>query len=129
MDTSLFLAKLIGPVLLTVSAAMLINQVNMREMATDFLEHRGLIFLAGILTLLGGLAIVLTHNVWVLGWPVVITIFGWLLVIGGVFRIVFPDSVKSMGQTMLDKPGMMTGAGIVQGVIGAWLCYVSYMGV
>ncbi len=129
MDTSLFLAKLIGPVLLTVSAAMLINQVNMREMATDFLEHRGLIFLAGILTLLGGLAIVLTHNVWVLGWPVVITIFGWLLVIGGVFRIVFPDSVKSIGQTMLDKPGLMTGGGIVQGVIGAWLCYVSYMGV
>jgi len=129
MDTSLFLAKLVGPVLLTTSAAMLINQVNMREMAADFLEHRGLIFLAGILTLLGGLAIVLTHNVWVLGWPVVITIFGWLLVIGGIFRIVFPDSVKSIGQTMLDKPGMMTGAGIVQGVIGAWLCYVSYMGV
>ena len=65
METSLFLARLIGPVLLTISAAMLINPVNMREMATDFLEHRGLIFLAGILTLLGGLAIVLTHNVWV----------------------------------------------------------------
>jgi hypothetical protein len=127
METSLFLAKLIGPLLLAISAAMLINQDNMREMAADFLEHRGLIFLAGFLTLLGGLAIVLTHNVWELGWPVLITIFGWLSVISGVFRIVFPDSVKSMGMAMLEKRGVFTAGGVVQGLIGASLCYVGYM--
>jgi hypothetical protein len=127
MDTSLFLAKLLGPILLSISAAVLINQVNMREMATDFLQHRGLIFLTGILTLTAGLAIVLTHNVWEWRWPVIITIFGWLSVIGGVFRIVFPDSVKSIGQSMLDKPAIMTVSGVVQGLLGAWLCYVGYM--
>jgi hypothetical protein len=112
---------------LSISAAVLINQVNMREMATDFLQHRGLIFLTGILTLTAGLAIVLTHNVWEWRWPVIITIFGWLSVIGGVFRIVFPDSVKSIGQSMLDKPAIMTVSGVVQGLLGAWLCYVGYM--
>lgn len=127
MDTSIFLAKLIGPMLMTFSAALLINQDNMRDMAADFLEHRGLIFLAGVLTLLGGLAIVITHNIWVAGWPVVITIFGWLCVIGGVFRIVFPDSVKSIGESMLEKRGIFTVSGIVQALIGAWLCYVGYM--
>ena len=127
MDTSLFLAKLIGPTLLAISAAMLVNQDNMRDMATDFLEHRGLIFLAGILTLLGGLAIVLTHNVWEWRWPVIITIFGWLSVIGGVFRIVFPDSVKSIGTAMLEKSGLMTGGAVGQALLGAWFCYVGYM--
>jgi hypothetical protein len=127
METSLFLARLLGPILLTVSAALLINPVNMRAMATDFLEHRGLIFLAGILTLLGGLAIVLSHNVWEFGWPVLITIFGWLSVIGGVFRVVFPDSVKSIGQSMLEKPGILTGVAVVEGLIGAWLCYFGFM--
>lgn len=127
MDTSLFIAKLIGPLLLAISASFLINPINMREMATDFLQHRALIFLAGFLALLGGLAILLTHNVWVLGWPVIITILGWLSVIGGVFRIVFPDSVRSLGEAMLEMPGMLTTSGIVQGVLGAWLCYVSYM--
>jgi hypothetical protein len=127
METSLYLAKLIGPLMLVIAAAMLINQDNMRDMAADFLEHRGLIFLAGILTLLGGLAIVLSHNVWVAGWPVIITIFGWLSVIGGVFRVVFPDSVRSIGESMLEKKGIFTVAGIVQAVIGAWLCYVGYM--
>jgi hypothetical protein len=127
MDTSLFLAKLIGPMLITFSAAMLINQDNMRDMAADFLEHRGLIFLAGLLTLISGLAIVLTHNVWVAGWPVIITIFGWLSVIGGVFRVVFPDSVRSIGGAMLQKKGMFTVSGVVTGLLGAWLCYVGYM--
>jgi hypothetical protein len=127
METSLFLAKLIGPMLITFSAAMLINQDNMRDMAADFLEHRGLIFLAGLLTLISGLAIVLTHNVWVAGWPVIITIFGWLSVIGGVFRVVFPDSVRSIGGAMLEKKGMFTVSGVVTGLLGGWLCYVGYM--
>lgn len=127
MDTSLFFAQLIGPIMIVIGAAFLINQVNMREMAADFLEHRGLIFLAGVLTLLAGLAIVLTHNVWVAGWPVVITILGWLSVIGGIFRILFPDSVKAIGETMLQKSGLMTVAGIGPALIGAWLCYVGYM--
>ena len=127
MDTSLFLAKLIGPMLITFSAAMLINQDNMRDMAADFLQHRGLIFLAGLLTLLAGLSIVLTHNVWVAGWPVVITILGWLAVIGGVFRVVFPDSVRSIGGAMLEKKGMFTVSGVVTGLLGAWLCYVGYI--
>ena len=77
MDTSLFIARLIGPLLLAVGAATLINQANMRQMATDFLASRPLVFVVGFLTLLGGLVIVNTHNVWE-GWPVIITIFGWL---------------------------------------------------
>lgn len=127
MDTSLFLAKLIGPTMLTISAALLVNQQNMREMAADFLQHRGIIFLSGILALVAGIAIVLTHNVWVAGWPVIITILGWVSVIAGVFRVVFPDSVKSLGEDMIRTTSAFTVGGIIQGVIGAWLCYVSYM--
>ncbi len=85
-----------------------------------------MIFLAGLLTLVTGLAIVLTHNVWVFNWPVIITILGWLSIVGGVFRILFPDSVQSMGTNMLDKPAMMTVSGIIQIVLGLWLCYVGY---
>lgn len=127
METSLFLARLMGPAAIVMGAAMLINPVNMREMANDFLKHRGLIFLAGILTLVAGLAIVLTHNVWVAGWPVIITIIGWLSVVGGIFRIVFPDSVKSIGEAMLQLSGGLTAAGVAMALIGGTLCYVGYM--
>ncbi|MES0403357.1 MAG: hypothetical protein ABUJ93_07615 [Hyphomicrobium sp.] len=128
METSLFLAQLIGPVLIVIGVGLLLKQTEFREMATDFLSSRALIFVSGLLTLVTGLAIVLTHNVWEFNWPVIITILGWLSVFGGVFRILFPDSVQSMGTSMLDKPAMMTVSGAIQIVLGLWLSYVGYMG-
>jgi uncharacterized protein YjeT (DUF2065 family) len=128
METSLFLAQLIGPVLIVIGVGLLLKKTEFREMATDFLSSRALIFVSGLLTLVTGLAIVLTHNVWEFNWPVIITILGWLSVFGGVFRILFPDSVQSMGTSMLDKPAMMTVSGVIQIVLGLWLSYVGYMG-
>jgi len=128
METSLFLAQLIGPVLIVIGVGLLLKQTEFREMATDFLSSRALIFVSGLLTLVVGLAIVLTHNVWEFNWPVIITILGWLSIFGGVFRILFPDSVQSMGTSMLDKPAVMTVSGAIQIVLGLWLSYVGYMG-
>ena len=128
METSLFLAQLIGPVLIVIGVGLLLKKTEFREMATDFLSSRALIFVSGLLTLVTGLAIVLTHNVWEFNWPVIITILGWLSIFGGVFRILFPDSVQSMGTSMLDKPAMMTVSGVIQIVLGLWLSYVGYMG-
>ena len=128
METSLFLAQLIGPVLIVIGVGLLLKQTEFREMATDFLSSRALIFVSGLLTLVTGLAIVLTHNVWEFNWPVIITILGWLSVFGGVFRILFPNSVQSVGTSMLDKPATMTVSGAIQIVLGLWLSYVGYMG-
>jgi uncharacterized protein YjeT (DUF2065 family) len=127
METSLFLAQLIGPVLIVIGVGLLLKKTEFREMATDFLSSRALIFVSGLLTLVTGLAIVLTHNVWEFNWPVIITILGWLSVFGGVFRILFPDSVQSVGTSMLDKPATMTVSGAIQIVLGLWLSYVGYM--
>lgn len=127
METSLFLAQLIGPVLIVIGLGLLLKKTEFREMATDFLSSRALIFVSGLLTLVAGLAIVLTHNVWEFNWPVIITILGWLSVFGGVFRILFPNSVQSVGTSMLDKPATMTVSGAIQIVLGLWLSYVGYM--
>jgi hypothetical protein len=127
MQPSIFLAQLIGPTLLVMGIGMIVNGDVYRTMAQEFIASRAFVFIAGILAFLPGLAIVLTHNVWVAGWPVIITIFGWLSVVGGVFRVVFPDSVRSIGGAMLEKKGMFTVSGVVTGLLGAWLCYVGYM--
>jgi hypothetical protein len=126
MDTSLFIARLIGPLLLVAGAATLINQENMRQMATDFLKSRPLVYVVGVLTLLAGLVIVNTHNVWE-GWPLIITILGWLFVIGGAARILIPDKIRGLGETMLQKSGVLTGSGVVQALIGALLVYFGYV--
>jgi uncharacterized membrane protein HdeD (DUF308 family) len=126
MDTSLFLARLIGPMLLVVGAGVLINRENFRSMAKELVASRELMFIIGLMTLLGGLAIVNTHNVWN-GRPILITIFGWIFVVGGAVRILLPDTARSIQGAALDKPAMPAIGGSIQALIGAWLCYVGYI--
>jgi uncharacterized membrane protein len=51
--------------------------------------------LIGIISLLFGLIIVLTHSIW-LGWPIIITVVGYLAVLKGVVRLCFTNSVVNM---------------------------------
>jgi hypothetical protein len=126
MQTSIFLAKLMGPVLLVIGIGMLANTAGYRAMAEEFLGSRALIYLAGLLALVPGLAIVLVHNVWTLDWRVLITVLGWLATIGGVFRILFPQHVTTIGSTIIARPHMMTGSGIVMVAAGAILGFFGY---
>jgi hypothetical protein len=127
MATSVFLAKLIGPVLLVASIGLFLNAAGYRAMAQEFLRSPALIYLAGILTMTAGVAIVLSHNVWVANWPVLITIFGWLSVIGGAARIALPEQTRKLGDTMLRNPRTMQVGGAIWLAIGAILCFFGYL--
>jgi len=126
MDSSIFLARLLGPAMLVVVAGLLVNRSHHRALVEGFIDSPALIYLAGLLALVGGLAIVLTHNVWVWGWPVVITLFGWATLIAGILRIVFPAPLKRFAERIVDNQAMFAGAAVIYLVLGAWLTYAGY---
>jgi uncharacterized protein YjeT (DUF2065 family) len=126
MATSIFLAKLIGPVLLVAAIGLFINTAGYRAMAQEFLRSPALLYLAGILTMTAGLAIVLNHNVWVANWPVLITILGWLAVIGGAVRMALPDVTRKLGDSMLRNDRTLQIGGAVWLAIGAILTFFGY---
>ncbi|MFW6077201.1 MAG: hypothetical protein ACOC71_05585 [Hyphomicrobiales bacterium] len=127
MQTSGFLAQLIGPLLLVMGAGMLANAEGYRSMAQEFLASRALIYIAGLLAFVPGLAIVLVHNVWVLDWRVIITLLGWLSLIGGTFRLLAPRQVKVVGTAMLANRHYLTAGGAVTLALGAVLTLVGYV--
>jgi uncharacterized membrane protein len=127
MQASRFLAQLIGPTFLVIGLGMLANRQGYRAMAHEFLQSRALIYLAGLLALVPGIAIVLAHNVWVLDWRLIITIFGWLAVTGGVARVLFPQKVMAIGERMVTSHRYMLGGGIVVLVLGAILAFYGYL--
>ena len=126
MGTSIFLAKLIGPVCLVIGLALLINGAAFRTLAKEFLDNPALMFLSGVITLPAGLAIVLTHNVWAGDWRILITILGWLAVIGGGARILVPQRATAVGRTMLANPSTLPISTGVYLLIGALLCFFGY---
>jgi hypothetical protein len=123
--TSLFLARLIGPVFVAVGLGALVH-VGYRETVEEFLRSAALIYLSGLLGMTAGIAVILTHNVWAADWRVLITLFGWLAAIGGAVRVILPQLLESAGHWFLAHPASMTVAGIVWLVIGALLCFFGY---
>ncbi len=126
MQRSLYLARLIGPVLVVIGLGALVNAAIYRAMAGEMLNSIAFIYIAGLFSLIAGLALVLAHNAWVAGWPVIITVLGWLGIVGGTFRIIAPQQVATIGFNIISHPLLpMISGGIVL-AIGAVLSYFGY---
>lgn len=126
MTTSKTIARLMGPVMLAMGLGMVIENDTMRELSREFLSNRGLIYLAGMLTLLAGLAIVNMHNLWTDDWRVIITVFGWLAIVGGLIRILLPGQVQQLGTGMTENIALMIIGGLAMIVLGGVLVYHGY---
>jgi hypothetical protein len=125
MRTSVLLARLIGPVFLAMGAGILVNRGAYAALAAEFLRSVALIYLSGLIALAAGLAIVNLHNVWAADWRVVITILGWLSLLGGIARIVWPQLAAQVGTAMIQGAGFLA-AGVLVLALGAFLSFKGY---
>ena len=126
LQTSIFLARLIGPLLLIVGAGILIHPKPFRGMVDEVVKSVTLVYLFGLIDFGAGLAIVLVHNVWLPNWRVLITLIGWLLLIRGAVRILIPDKIMPYGAKILRNKKTLPISGVVIGILGLVLCYFGY---
>ena len=112
-----------------VGISLLMNEATFRKMALEFLRSPALIFFSGMILMPAGLAVVLSHNVWVLNWPVIVTLLGWTAVISGALRVFAPDRALKIGKKALASKEFTTAAAAVWLVIGAVLCYFGFRSV
>ena len=126
MSNSVFIARLIGPVMLVIGLAVFANQRAFRELAEEFLASRALTFLSGLIIMPAGLAIVLTHNIWAVDGRVMITMFGWANLIGGAIRLAGPAYVMQTGRAMLKRPYFIPVAAAIWVVAGALFCLFGF---
>lgn len=85
-----------------------------------------MVLISGVLAMTAGLSIVNTHNVWVLDWTLIVTLFGWALVLGGAFRIIAPSVVKQVGNATMGHPTTMRIVGALWALLGAFLTFKGY---
>jgi hypothetical protein len=130
MTTSRYIARLMGPVLLTIGVGMVFGMLlegdAYSSLMKEFIASRALIFITGALALTAGLAIVNAHNLWVPDWRVIVTILGWLAILRGIMNLVFPLTVQTLGDRMIaSHAGVLAGAAITI-VIGVILSVMGY---
>lgn len=125
MDTSLLLAQIMGIVFATVGVGMALNMGNMNKLFNDMLKSPGLLYFAGVLNLVLGSLVVLTHNVWTGGWVVLVTIIGWMALVKGFMWIVFPEQQIKMAKSVMTESGVKL-ATLVTLILGVYLLYVGF---
>lgn len=118
---TIFLATVIGWYMVILSLFIVIRHEQVKLVTADIMSNRGLFFILAIITVILGLCLVASHNLWVLGWPVIITIFSWLVLIGGIIRLFFPENVFDRWRSIFNNPVMMNVIGGVIFIIGLYL--------
>jgi putative exporter of polyketide antibiotics len=91
MSRTVFLARLIGLYCVLISLAMAAHRHATVETVTALIQTPAVLFLAGIVALVAGLAMVLGHNIWSGGaLPVIVTLVGWITLIRGLLVLFLP---------------------------------------
>jgi len=123
--TTRFLCRLLGLYCLIAALSMVLRREVFLETVTTLVHDAPLMFFVGIITLLGGLALVLVHNRWEGGaHTVVVSLLAWITLLKGILFLFIPPA---------DAPGFYLGtlhyaqlfyfyAGL-SALIGAFLCY------
>ncbi len=128
MDTSILLACLIGPLFVAVGIGVLLNPAHYTTMAENFLKDAGLYYVSGAMVFVIGMAMVLYHNIWVADWRVIITILGWMSLLKGTVRIVYPSAGSQIAANLIGSETTLKASAAVILLLGAWLTYQGFAG-
>lgn len=121
MDISIFLARFWGSLFLILGLATV--GAKSLDRIIIYTEDKAITTSTGYITFLLGLATVVARGIWVADWRVTITILGWLTLLKGIEKIVFPDRVHKIAQKFKAQQALW-GSAIF--IIGAWFFWMSF---
>jgi len=114
MDAAHIIASLLGPVMLAIAVSEAVNlRIWSDQPSPQHVQLNGMILFAV------GLAVLRFHAGWRADWTALVTLTGWLLLIGGAARMMFPAAKQASAGP---------AAWIAMGVTGALGCVFSVAG-
>lgn len=123
MYLSNYFALVIGFYLFFLSLAMLVHQNRYKKVIAHVLGDAPLLTLTGALGIVFGLIITISHNVWCGKWPVLVTLFGWVMLIQGLMRLFVPEYFARLNKVLQAKVGftIFTWAWFLIGLYLVWV--------
>ncbi len=109
--------------LVVIGGGVLLIEANYAAMIREAAHSPTIIYLSGLLSLLPGLAILNVYRTRAADWRVTVTILGWLLVIGGVIRIVPPQFTATLAATLYSASAGLTVFAVVVLLLGGYLSF------
>ena len=93
---TIFLGRLIGLYCIVIALSMMTRRQATVETVTVLLQSPSMMLILGVITLAGGLAMVLAHNIWSGGaLTVIVTLVGWMTLIKSLFFLFLPPELEA----------------------------------
>ena len=114
MEKSKLIAGLIGPTLIALAPS---EALNLHIWSNNIPP---VTYLNGLILFVAGFSVVRFHNLWTVGWPVIVTLIGWLTLLGGLFRMFAPEAQQ------LTQENIAFAVLIVLFSVGVFLTFKAY---
>jgi uncharacterized membrane protein HdeD (DUF308 family) len=127
MDLTHFIAQILGPLALMISASLLFRKKMMMEVMRELVEDRALLYVLGVLDFVFGLILVLVHNIWngdTL--TLLVTVTGWLLLFKGIVRMIISPAALKKWYKMNTGKNIMPLLGLLTLLIGVYFTYAGF---
>jgi hypothetical protein len=121
MELTNFLAQLLGLTLAIFAGIAVLQPGMIRAVVREFGVSPMVTLLYGTASIMGGLAIVISHNVWVADWPVLVTVFGWVVLLKGIATFASPELLHDVGESVYSSPGRTQIILVIAGIFGIYL--------
>jgi uncharacterized protein YjeT (DUF2065 family) len=127
MELSIFLAKAWGLLLLLVGLGGLIDRKYYQEIIKNFTKLPWEMLATGWVALAAGLAMITYHNIWQGEWWVIlITLFGWVTFVRGVFRLLIPRLIMRWTGVFLKSCTALSVSWVLCVALGGVLTYYGF---
>jgi len=126
MDISKFLAKVIGLYLLIVALGMLIQTQHFLNSVNLLIHDAPAMFVAGFMTLILGLLLVVSHNIWERSWKVLVTVIAWVTLVKGASILFCPQYMDIATTGFMRSTEAMYISGCIDLALGVLLSYLGF---
>lgn len=123
MQNAMSLGGIFGPFLIILGIWMLFYHANMMKVFTSIRSTPGVLYTLGIVNLLVGLTVLNLFNKWILDLSILVTLFGWLILLRGLLGLFAPQFLYK--KIMSDKKTFKIKGVIVLlwGIGMTWLAF------
>ncbi|QMT59071.1 MULTISPECIES: hypothetical protein [unclassified Legionella] len=126
MDKSKFLSKVLGIYLIIVSLAMFLNLEQFTIYVQALLKDAPLMLVLGLWTLMLGLLMVVSHNIWQWNWRLLITLISWVVLLKGASIFFYPHYIDQATFLFMQNKNIAYSAAGFELLLGIVLCYFGF---
>jgi hypothetical protein len=119
-------ARVIGPILVIIPGIVFVQAPDMRPYLISFFDNPALVFITAAFILFAGVFVIANHQYWSGPSAVIISLFGWFLVLRALALLIFPKQYEQLG---LGAGAVLLGRSVfgVICLIGLWLTYTGWI--